>query len=153
MLFIWSQMLFICSNTVFGLCSKKVSIFHIGDMEEQYILVVSWCCQLDSPGFHFFSQKKSEIWMAFTLLEKWKVKNRIRSLFFERWKWNWNCLRSRTRSENENRIFEKSRETRISLVTAMLALSLIVSFSCPAWKKVFLTTPDLKLHYCIGRLS
>ena len=71
------------------------------------------------PNFTLFSrEKKSEIPIAVTFFEKWKVK-----------------LRSRTRSENENRIFEKSRETRILLVTAVLATSLMVSFSCPAWNK------------------
>ena len=98
MLFIWSQMLFICSNTVFGLCSKKVSIFHIGDMEEQYILVVSWCCQLNSPGFHFFSQKKSEIWMAFTF---WEVKVKLKLLEIENKKWKWK-QNFREISRNEN---------------------------------------------------
>ena len=91
-------MLFICSNTVFGLCSKKVSIFHIGDMEEQYILVVSWCCQLNSPGFHFFSQKKSEIWMAFTF---WEVKVKLKLLEIENKKWKWK-QNFREISRNEN---------------------------------------------------
>ena len=69
--------------------------------------------------FHsFFSRKNSEIWIAFTFFEKWKVKNKIPSLFFEKWKWNWNGSRSRTRSENEKKILENSRETRISLVSA-----------------------------------
>ena len=37
------------------------------------------------------------------------MKNKIPSLFFEKWKWNWNGSRSRTRSENE-----KNLETRES---------------------------------------
>ena len=73
---------------------------------------------IPSTWFHsFFSRKKSEIRIAFTFFEKWKVKNKIPSLFFEKWKWNWNGSRSRTRSENEkkiSRILEK-RESRWSL--------------------------------------
>ena len=63
----------------------------------------------------FFSRKKSEIQIAFTFFEKWKVKNKFFSLFFESWKWNSNGSRSRTRSENLKKNLENSRETRISL--------------------------------------
>ena len=82
----------------------------IGNKDRGEVIARTW--------FHsFFSRKKSEIWIAFTFFEKWKVKNKIPSLFFEKWKWNWNGSRSRTRSENEkkfSRILEK-RESRWSL--------------------------------------
>ena len=82
----------------------------IGNKDRGEVIARTW--------FHsFFSRKKSEIWIAFTFFEKWKVKNKIPSLFFEKWKWNWNSLRSRTRSENEkefSRILEQ-RESRWSL--------------------------------------
>ena len=82
----------------------------IGNKDRGEVIARTW--------FHsFFSRKKSEIWVAFTFFEKWKVKNNIPSLFFEKWKWNWNGSRSRTRSENEkkfSRILEK-RESRWSL--------------------------------------
>ena len=82
----------------------------IGNKDRGEVIPRTW--------FHsFFSRKKSEIWIAFTFFEKWKVKNKIPSLFFEKWKWNWNGSRSRTRSENEKkflRILEK-RESRWSL--------------------------------------
>jgi len=82
----------------------------IGNKNRGEVIARTW--------FHsFFSRKKSEIWIAFTFFEKWKVKNKILSLFFEKWKWNWNGSRSRTRSENEkkfSRILEK-RESRWSL--------------------------------------
>ena len=85
----------------------------IGNKDRGEVIPRTW--------FHsFFSRKKSEIWIAFTFFEKWKVKNKIPSLFFEKWKWNWNGSRSRTRSENEkkfSRILEK-RESRWSLPMA-----------------------------------
>jgi len=82
----------------------------IGNKDKGEVIPCTW--------FHsFFSRKKSEIQIAFTFFEKWKVKNKIPSLFFEKWKWNWNGSRSRTRSENEKKNLENSRETRISLVS------------------------------------
>ena len=82
----------------------------IGNKDRGEVIARTW--------FHsFFSRKKSEIWIAFPFFEKWKVKNKIPSLFFEKWKWNWNGSRLRTRSENEkkfSRILEK-RESRWSL--------------------------------------
>ena len=82
----------------------------IGNKDRGEVIARTW--------FHsFFSRKKSEIWIAFTFFEKWKVKNKIPSLFFEKWKWNWNGSRLRTRSENEkkfSKILEK-RESRWSL--------------------------------------
>ena len=68
--------------------------------------------------FHsFFSRKKSEIQIAFTFFEKWKVKNDIPSLFFEKCKWNWNGSKSRTKSENEKNFLRilGRRESRWSL--------------------------------------
>ena len=68
----------------------------IGNKDRGEIIPRTW--------FHsFFSRKKSEIQIAFPFFEKWKVKNKIPSLFFEKWKWNWNGSRSRTRSENEKK--------------------------------------------------
>ena len=58
-----------------------------------------------------------KFWTSLNSLFKWKVKNKIPSLFFQKWKWNWNGMRLRTRSEKEkkiSRILEK-RESRWSL--------------------------------------
>ena len=87
----------ICCNAVHELCS----IFHLGDMEEQYILVVSWCCQLDSPGFHFFFSKKrvkfgwlslfwrSDKWKIEFVHFFWEVKVKLKLLEIENKKWKW----------------------------------------------------------------
>ena len=84
-----------------GLCSKKVTISHLGDMEEEYILVVSWCCQLDSPGFHFFFSKKEWNLDGFhffgeVISEKiefvhffWEVKMKLKLLEIEKKKGKW----------------------------------------------------------------
>ena len=93
------------------------------------------CQVIPRTWFHsFFSRKKSEIQIAFTFFEKWKVKNKFLSLFFESWKWNSNGSRSRTRSENLkkiSRILEK-RESRWGLTqrnTATISLGLMHGFS------------------------
>ena len=79
----------------------------IGNKDRGEIIPCTW--------FHsFFLRKKSEIRIAFTFVEKWKVKNKIPSLFFEKWKWNWNGSRSRTRSENEKKSREFSRNENIA---------------------------------------
>ena len=102
----------------------------IGNKDRGEVIARTW--------FHsFFSRKKSEIWIAFTFFEKWKVKNKIPSLFFEKWKWNWNGSRSRTRSENEKKILENSWETRISLVSevtvqVILMLILMLMLTAPS---------------------
>ena len=95
----------------------------IGNKDRGEVIARTW--------FHsFFSRKKSEIWIAFTFFEKWKVKNKIPSLFFEKWKWNWNGSRSRTRSENEkkfSRILEK-RESRWCLSSGRFNISMETHF-------------------------
>ena len=69
----------------------------IGNKDRGEVMPRTW--------FHsYFSRKKSELLIAFTFFEKWKVKNKNPSLFFEKWKWNWNGSRSRTRSENEKKL-------------------------------------------------
>ena len=68
-----------------------------------------------APDFTlFYREKKSEIQIAFTFFEKWKVKNKFLSLFFESWKWNSNGSRSRTWSENKKKSREFSRNENIA---------------------------------------
>ena len=100
---------------------KKFHIFkkiELGKIERAQVIPRTW--------FHsFFSRKKSEIQIAFTFFEKWKVKNKFLSLFFESWKWNSNGSRSRTRSENLkkiSRILEK-RESRWGLEFVLLLVA------------------------------
>ena len=70
---------------------------------------------IPSTWFHsFFLRKRSEIRIAFTFFKKWKVKNKISSLFFQKWKWNWNGSRSRTRSEKEKNSREFSRNENLA---------------------------------------
>ena len=71
----------------------------------------------------FFLEKKSEIWNAFTLFEKWKVNLFFLSLISRvksemkmpwnrdrEWKVNWKCLEIEIEKWNFSRIFEKFRE-------------------------------------------
>ena len=114
------------------------------------MLEFSCWCKKNSQSIHeelhsiplIFLNKKSEIWNDFTIFEKWKVKNFLPSLF------------SRSESENQmtqnrdrevkvkikwlkieiekwifKKILENSRESRLSLVTALLKVKLLF-FTC-----------------------
>ena len=96
----------------------------IGNKDRGEVIPRTW--------FHsFFSRKKSEIRIAFTFFEKWKVKNKIPSLFSEKWKWNWNGSRSRTRSENEKNSREFSRNKNLAgLCRRPVYFKSIVKWSC-----------------------
>ena len=88
--------------------------------------------------FHsFFSRKKSEIWIAFTFFEKWKVKSFSFSLFSRNEKWidfwfhsfrevkvKLKSLEIEIERWNMKKILENSRETRLSQVTAKITVSL-----------------------------
>ena len=80
----------------------------------------------------FFLEKKSEIWYAFTFFEKWKVKKYFLSFFSRNEKWNdflfhsfrevkvkLKYLEIEIERWNFKKNLENSRETRLSLVTAM----------------------------------
>ena len=80
----------------------------------------------------FFLEKQSEIRNAFTFFEKWKVKKIILSLFLRNEKWNdflfhsfrevkvkLRYLEIEIEKWNFKKNLENSRETRLSLVTAM----------------------------------
>ena len=74
----------------------------------------------------FFSRKKSEIWIAFTFFEKWKVKSFSFSLFSRNEKWidfwfhSFREVKVKLKSLeierwNMKKILKNSRETRLSL--------------------------------------
>ena len=78
----------------------------------------------------FFLEKKSEIWKAFTLFEKWKVNLFFLSLISRvksemkmpwnrdrEWKVKWKCLEIEIEKWKRKKILENSRETRLSQVT------------------------------------
>ena len=80
----------------------------------------------------FFLEKKSEIWNAFTLFEKWKVNLFFLSLISRvksemkmpwnrdrEWKVKWKCLEIEIEKWNRKKILKNSRETRLSQVTAL----------------------------------
>ena len=80
----------------------------------------------------FFLEKKSEIWNAFTLFEKWKVNLFFLSLISRvksemkmpwnrdrEWKVKWKCLEIEIEKWNRKKILENSRETRLSQVTGL----------------------------------
>ena len=89
-------------------------------------------CTVALMWFHsFFSRKKSEIWIAFTFFEKWKVKSFSFSLFSRNEKWidflfhsfrevkvKLKSLEIEIERWNMKKILENSRETRLSQVTA-----------------------------------
>ena len=103
---------------------KRISIMkllHLCVMNDQIFL---WQDMHDSL---FFLEKKSEIWNAFTLFEKWKVNLFFLSLISRvksemkmpwnrdrEWKVKWKCLEIEIEKWNRKKILENSRETRLS---------------------------------------
>ena len=89
-------------------------------------------CTVALIWFHsFFSRKKSEIWIAFTFFEKWKVKSFSFSLFSRNEKWidfwfhSFQEVKVKLKSLeierwNMKKILENSRETRLSQGTDYL---------------------------------
>ena len=87
-------------------------------------------CTVALMWFHsFFSRKKSEIWIAFTFFEKWKVKSFSFSLFSRNEKWidfwfhsfrevkvKLKSLEIEIERWNMKKILQISRETRLSQV-------------------------------------
>ena len=133
------------ANTLRLMLTWDLTIFGntIGNKDRGEVIPRTW--------FHsFFSRKESEIRIAFTFFEKWKVKNKIPSLFFEKWKWNWNGSRSRTRNENEKKILEK-RESRWSLthwLTQWVSEWQGHLLSCPGQLKIFHLLPPKDQILC-----
>ena len=94
----------------------------------------------------FFLEKKSEIWKAFTLFEKWKVNLFFLSLISRvksemkmpwnrdrEWKVKWKCLEIEIEKWNRKKILENSRETRLSQVTAPLSRKRAVGRPFASW--------------------
>ena len=101
-----------------------------------YEIVAFLCCTWsiflnfswqDMHNSLFFLEKKSEIWNAFTLFEKWKVNLFFLSLISRvkseikmpwnrdrEWKVKWKCPEIEIEKWNWKKILENSRETRLS---------------------------------------
>ena len=110
----------------------------------------------------FFLEKKSEIWNACTLFEKWKVNLVFLSLFSRmksemkmhwdrdrEWKVKWKCLEIEIEKWNFQKNLENSRETRLSQVTVSLYFSQVFNQISPKLLTVFLTT---RLQYFLNYL-
>ena len=105
-------------------------------------------CTVALMWFHsFFSRKKSEIWIAFTFFEKWKVKSFSFSLFSRNEKWidfwfhsfrevkvKLKSLEIEIERWNMKKILENSRETRLSQVTALRQA--VCSTWIPPWFRI-----------------
>ena len=95
-----------------------ILIFHITNFFEFFMTRSRVTCTISL----FFLEKKSEIWNAFTLFEKWKVKQKCLSLFsrnekwnyfsfhsFREWKVKWKCLKIEIENEKWNENASRSR--------------------------------------------
>ena len=114
---------------------------------------ISW---QDMHNSLFFLEKKSEIWNAFTLFEKWKVNFVFLSLFSRmksemkihwdrEWKVKWKCLEI----EKWNFKTKKNREKRLLQVTAVAAF---FSFCLHLWASLGTDKLDQPLQSLLGEV-